>query len=1023
MCFLPLRSQNIKYTYRNFDDRDGIQSSVMFQMAQDKDGFIWMGTDNGLHRYDGHRFVVIKSPLDNPSHNISNEIREIMYDEKYNRLWLLSQTDFQYLDLNDYTFHRWLDSSHSNINLISSYKFIVKLNPDEILCSIDGNIYQYGITSKKVKELTTEFALPSDIRKTYTILQKPDKDHLFLIYPNYLIIQNLNNGKLKYIKASDNEVFSDVAYDSLTKNYYIAAHHGLIRLDLKTGKTQKTIFPYTVKNRTFYHIIHRVHLFDQNTLILSGMSGHILYNMRTKIHRFFPPEKGDFENRVSASYFLNDREGNLWRSSIHHYCNVLYHQNKKMLVIDSIQSKFPVNIEPYRNVRLDTKSFAFCGSGMTGFGMFDQETGKYQVIENPLNTIPVVFDILVINQNAVYTATRHDLFFYEPVTKKFMSMFFEIDGKKQRLPGIHYMIKTGEKSLAAITANAIYLLDTDQKKGIKTDISGLLNEKRDQTGYGMQPFILYRNKIYLGGGKFLYEFDLSSKIIRMAWEKDKQLSPGLLRFVSDIIEDPNGRLWMSTLNNGVILHDPAKGTWKNINKDNSRISSNNVNGLILDPKNRMWLMNIDRSYLFDINSLECITSKDKREGFPRLGYSANLEKGDHIMTFNNYPFIQVLDFDKNPINLSTRPTLITSVSINEKELLTVPLKSDTSFTFSHEKNNLSFSFTNLCFNNSHHNQYKYKLDGIDTSWTVSHNAYANYTRLPSGSYTFKLLSSNNEGIWHPHVQNIKFTIRPVFYKSWWFVTLSFISLSGLIFFYYRQKTNRIRSEEKLKSEYQKKISEIELKALRAQMNPHFIFNSLNSIQKFIFEKDEYAASQYLTKFSRLIRLILDQSNQDFITLSSEFDLLKYYLEMEKLRFTDIFSYEFIVDKEINHEWMIPSMVIQPHVENAIWHGLLHKEGKGNLTIEFRKSEVPHTVIVIITDNGVGRTKAAELKSKQTLKKKSYGSSLSEERIRNINTQHNIHQFVEITDLKDKNGEASGTQVKLFLYASSLNHTN
>jgi ligand-binding sensor domain-containing protein len=1016
MFFLTSVSQNIKYTYRNFDERDGIRSSIMFGMAQDKDGFIWMGTDNGLHRYDGHRFDVIKSPLDNPSQNISNQLREVMYDEKYNRLWMLSLTDFQYLDLDDYSFYRWVDSSQGNFNLLSAYKYMLKVGPDEILFSIDGNLYQYDILQKTVKDVTLQFKLPKDTRKNYAVLKKTDQDHLAVIYPNYLIIKNLVNGKLKYIKAGEKEIFSDIAFDPLTKDYYIAAQQGLIRLDLASGKIQKTKFPYSVKGLTFHHIIFKVHLFDQNTLILSGMSGHIMYNMRNKSHVYFPPEKGDFESKVSASFLLNDREGNLWKSSINDYCNVLYHQNKKMLVIDKITNNKGINIEPYKNVRINENTFAFCGSGMTGVGLFHQETGKYQIVENKLNPKNVVNDVITLNDGTIYLATYDDLFSFDLRTKNFIQLIFETDGTKQRLPDIHYMIKTGEKSMAAVTADAILLLDTDQKKGKKIDISDFLKNKKDQSGYGLQPFLMYRNKIFLGGGKYLYEFDLEKEKIGLAWEKDTGLNKGLIRYVTDILEDPNGKLWLSTLYKGVILHDPAKGSWKIINKDNSCISSNNVNGLVLDPKNRMWVMNVEKSYLFEINTLQCITSKDKREGFPRVGYSANMEKGDNIMTFNNYPSIQILDFNKNPINLTTRPTLITSLRVNEKEMINVPLKSDTTLSFSHDKNNLSFSFTNLCFNNSHNNLYKYTLVGLDTSWHISNVSEVEYKRLPAGKYTLRLQGSNNEGIWDPHIQTVHFSISPVFYKSWWFITLMITVAVGLLLFYTRLKTNSIKSEARLTSDYQKKIAEIEMKALRAQMNPHFIFNSLNSIQKFIFEKDEYAASQYLTKFSRLIRLILDQSNQDFISVNSEIEMLKYYIDMERLRFDDKFSYNIIKSPQVPDTWMIPSMVIQPHVENAIWHGLMHKDGDCILVIKFQNEE-SGILKVTIEDNGIGRVMAEEMKSKQSLRKKSFGSFISRDRINYFSEITGKKGSITTEDLYDEGGKAKGTRIILSLPVS------
>jgi len=216
------------------------------------------------------------------------------------------------------------------------------------------------------------------------------------------------------------------------------------------------------------------------------------------------------------------------------------------------------------------------------------------------------------------------------------------------------------------------------------------------------------------------------------------------------------------------------------------------------------------------------------------------------------------------------------------------------------------------------------------------------------------------------------------------------------------------------------LAEIEMKALRAQMNPHFIFNSLNSIQKYILKNDTFAASQYLTKFSKLIRLILDHSNQNFISLSSEIELLKLYVEIEDMRFDNQFDYHFEIAENLNSESIqIPSMIIQPYIENAIWHGLLHKETKGILSITFKEKD--GCIKVIVDDDGIGREKALEIKSKQVLKKKSYGLQITEDRIAILNKTQNSKTKISIIDKMDNTGHAIGTRVELLIPVKTINH--
>lgn len=219
---------------------------------------------------------------------------------------------------------------------------------------------------------------------------------------------------------------------------------------------------------------------------------------------------------------------------------------------------------------------------------------------------------------------------------------------------------------------------------------------------------------------------------------------------------------------------------------------------------------------------------------------------------------------------------------------------------------------------------------------------------------------------------------------------------------------------RMRSKFDKQLSNIEMRALRAQMNPHFIFNCLASINRYIVKSDIKTASGYLTKFSKLIRLILDNSSNEFISVEAEIQTLKLYLDMESLRFDNSFDYEIYSDSiERPDSTAIPTMIVQPYIENAIWHGLLHKEQKGKVWIRFIQKN--NDIIQIeIEDNGIGRKKAAELRSKDTIKTNSYGMQISKDRIRLVNSQLNIQSSVIIDDLSDDLGNALGTKITLQL---------
>jgi tetratricopeptide (TPR) repeat protein len=223
--------------------------------------------------------------------------------------------------------------------------------------------------------------------------------------------------------------------------------------------------------------------------------------------------------------------------------------------------------------------------------------------------------------------------------------------------------------------------------------------------------------------------------------------------------------------------------------------------------------------------------------------------------------------------------------------------------------------------------------------------------------------------------------------------------------------------EKAKAALQQRAKELEIQALRSQMNPHFIFNCLNAINRFILSHETEAASDYLTKFSRLMRMIMNHSRYAMISLAEELEVLQLYLDMEKLRFRDAFGYSIVMDDELDAgDIHIPPLLLQPFVENAIWHGLMHKQERGMLTVTLHAED--DMLTCIIEDNGIGRTKAGMLKSKSAQKHKSMGLQITAERLTLLTGAGAPGHFFNIEDLYDGAGKPAGTRVVLKIRISS-----
>ena len=250
--------------------------------------------------------------------------------------------------------------------------------------------------------------------------------------------------------------------------------------------------------------------------------------------------------------------------------------------------------------------------------------------------------------------------------------------------------------------------------------------------------------------------------------------------------------------------------------------------------------------------------------------------------------------------------------------------------------------------------------------------------------------------------------------------LLLILLLGVILFrniILKRRNEKLRNE-KLQSGLQHKAIELEMQALRAQMNPHFIFNCLSSINRFVLKNETEAASDYLTKFSRLIRMVLNNSKRSFITLDDELDMLKLYMDMERLRFKNSFDYNISYTNSIDADNVfVPPLLLQPFVENAIWHGLMHREGQGLLEIQLSIGD--RTLTCVITDNGIGREKSAKLKSKSSEKQKSLGLHITSERLVLLNKDMDQPTSFYFEDITDEEGNDAGTRVILKIHYLNL----
>jgi len=320
---------------------------------------------------------------------------------------------------------------------------------------------------------------------------------------------------------------------------------------------------------------------------------------------------------------------------------------------------------------------------------------------------------------------------------------------------------------------------------------------------------------------------------------------------------------------------------------------------------------------------------------------------------------------------------ITNIQINKN-----PIALNEQLDLTHEQNTIDIQYHLLSFASNGKNTYYTKLEPLEKEWRKSTSRSVNYLSL-----------------------------QKAYWQTTWFKILAGLLTLGLIVAIVRQRDRKHREKLNKEKEIERRMAVLELSALKAQMNPHFVFNALGAIQYFIQTNDVESADNYLTRFARLMRKYLDSSKERMVSLKEEIELLTIYTDLEKLRFEDLFSVEVKVSDSIRKEdTFLPSMIVQPFVENAINHGLNERRDKnGLLQIHFTKKY--QTLYCTITDNGIGRVNAQKSKWKGH---KSRGMQIINDKVETLKASDIADVTIAINDLNPNDTIFPGTQVTLKL---------
>ena len=938
--------------FQHYSVEQGLPSSEIYAQVQDDDGYMWFATSKGVSRFDGYEFVnyTIKDGL--PTNSVID-----MYKDYTGRIWF---------------------------------------------CTYDGSLsfYENGSIIKHENNDTIK-----QLAKNYFI------DNIYLDSLSNLYIMPSTGGLFKITKSG--EITNEIQKYSGRSSFFVKKMpHGFIwgQFPQQEVIENNTI---TVKNNVYYLNLKRpksirryYQEINNNEFLISF--GNTIFHIKNNIVLI----QKKFDNDISG--LLKDNSGNLWISVMYEGLYMFENENLNNKPKVFLRGKSPISTfqDIEGNYWFSTtesgvyfvpsfqfnsyKKFGFSDFNILSieifndilyFSTYDKQVFKCNLendrilsIENialHINRNNAILDIFANNDSSIW-------FLGTELYRCFNEQTKIID-----------TISRGYKLCKTIDNN---ILSTSYAGFRKFDADSLIFELiANEIPIANSIYQDITRKIYLGTINGLYCF-FNNSLTYLGEEFN------LLKTRIADIKKINNYLLLATSGEGLVVYDLKKSKIYVINERNG-LSSNFVNTIFIQDSSVIWI---------GTNKGLCKLEIEKSENFSFKTEKYNKSDGLYSEEIKDIAIIN------NCIYLGTSQGLISfypfklkKTKIAPKIILDSLLINDTKFSLTdnsilqNSQNNITFLYKAISFRANQKLKYKYKLEGFDEKWVITANKYIRFPNLPSGKYTFILTASTDGVNWNKDPLRISFKIKKHFTESVIFIIfiiLSVILIIGtILFFIYKNLKKNVENV--------KKLLYAEQKALRSQMNPHFIFNALNSIRRYILENDSDTADDYLTSFASLMRFVLDNSKHNMIPLETEIQTLRLYLELEKMRFDETFVFSITKEKGIDMQSVsVPPMLIQPYLENAIWHGLAPKSAGGVLKINFQIKN--KNLICTIIDNGIGREKSAII-SKKRKGHVSTGIKNIEERINLINSLSKKSIEIHTIDLFDNNKKPEGTKIIIF----------
>lgn len=1025
VCF----ARGERYHFINLTERDGYKSTTIRDIFQDSRGYMWFCHDEGLTRFNGSKLQAFNHVYDDP-HSISGNATNSITEDRWGKLWISTTHDgLNCYDpaTNRFSTYKSGDTGRGPKLVSNSLRQVWADSRSRLWIGYDG----YGWSTVDLNTWETQhYRAPKKLIDAYgrnaadiVLGFCEDASGGTWLISNYGLHFQSSDGVIQTF--SDKSGVIDDFHDNLFTSCYRWNDSiiwlgtwgaGLKSFNTRTKKFETYLWDKVNPIAVIKNIVLDIKRKSSNELwIASADKGLGVFSITNRTFGFIPHDPANPNTPLANecySIFI-DRQRTLWAG--------FYTGISRLTALSEEISYTPI---------------------------------KHRKEEYLIHVFPICF---------WYDQQTRELFFGCNTG----SGLYVVDstGKEHviPIPGSH----PGKDAVSMINIFAIHPLDQQvlllgTGAGLKTyhrktgEVKPLIIKDQDGKAIWGEKFFPTPSGLWMNAGANGFNFvskDLRTAVHHYNGATSPIFLPSTRQHI--VYVDNDTAIWFCTLDAGLFILNPQRNTIRHIEGTNGRNFLGR--GMVKDRKGHYWLASEEYG-LYELalqpDGNYQITQWDEDDGLqttkigliaidPQGNITVGTQRGPAVLfagekrfasfSANNLispirPFSAMYADQEGNVRHTMRNGFLSwnnellkkcrkqaelvfeQIKVQGKNLSdTADIRYVKEISLPYNQSNIEVSFTLLDYQAPQAVQYFHLLEGSSNNWEPCEQTIS-YQQLAAGNYKLRIKAINGMNLPASNELVLDITIHPPFWKTWWFFLLCIAFVCLAFFLYVKIRIAAVKKEEQTKAAFNKALAEVEMKALRAQMNPHFLFNCLNSINRYIVIKDTKNASNYLTKFSKLIRLILENSAKENVSLTNEKELLKLYIEMESMRFESKFTYD-IETENLNNsdEIMIPAMIIQPYIENAIWHGLLNKDGDRHLQIRFRKQD-ELILEVRVEDNGIGRDHAKELRSKSALAHKSYGMSITSQRIQALNNLRESIARVHIEDLKDNNGQPAGTRV-------------